>query len=412
MSNPTREFAARIIATGGSGRCATLVCRHRAPTRRAARRGVALVYVLVMMTALIGLCSLALDYAHIQVINEQLQRAADAAAQAAVQQLPNGTTATTGAAMTVATENTADDQFINSNQVTVQLLYWTSSTNYVVVSSAALANAVQVSISDSVPFFFANLLGFQTHVATRSSTAQEIVQTTTQYVSTYSNPWLAGEPTGTQGSQPDPGWDGQGANPEHPWEYDIAGPPGEFASSGEPYASPVQASINVTPGATITLSNVIGQGNNDFTLSSEYNAAGSDNGYTANYDDSASNGVAEHGMADVTMPINAVNAVFLGSTLPDSNTAPPILDFSTQTERDYTAGTNNGEAIANGIFAPQLQQVFYVGNGLTSTGQQESVVVPAGATRVFLGTMDGWEWSNNSGGFTVTMTQTSIAIVQ
>jgi hypothetical protein len=31
---------------------------------------------------------------------------------------------------------------------------------------------------------------------------------------------------------------------------------------------------------------------------------------------------------------------------------------------------------------------------------------------VFLGTMDGWEWSNNEGGFTVTITQTSIAIVQ
>ena len=87
------------------------------------------------------------------------------------------------------------------------------------------------------------------------------------------------------------------------------------------------------------------------------------------------------------------------------------LDYGTA-EHDYTAGTNNGEAIANGVFAPQLQQMFYVGNGLTSTGAQESIVVPAGATRVFLGTMDGWEWSNNSGGFTVTITQTSIAIVQ
>jgi Flp pilus assembly protein TadG len=385
---------------------------HRSHRRQTARSGIALVYILVMMTTLIGLCSLALDYAHFQVINEQLQRAADAAAQAAVQQLVNGTAATTGAATIVASENTVDDKFISSSQVAVQLLNWTSSTNYTVVSSAALANAVQVSISDIVPFFFANVLGFHTHLATRSSTAEQIVQTTTQFISTNSNPWLAGEPTGTQGSQPDPAWKGQGVNKEHPWEYDIAGPNGGYTSWGEPYTSPVQAGITVTPGATITLSNVTGQGNNDFTQSSEYDATGNDDGYQANYDDAASNGVEEHGIADVTMPLNAVNAVFLGSSVPDSTAAPAALDFSTQTERDYTAGTNSGEVTLNGQFAPQLKQVFYVGDGLTSTGQQESFVVPAGATRVFLGTMDGWEWSNNSGGFTVTMTQTSIAIVQ
>ena len=372
----------------------------------------AMLYVIVMMTTLIGLCSLALDVAHIQVVNTQLQRAADAAAEAAVAQLANGTTASTSAATTVATENTVDDNLIQSSQVTVQLMNWVSSTNHTVVSTAGAANAVQVTITDNVPFFFACVIGFHTHVASRTSTAEEIVQTTTQYVSTYSNPWLAGEPTGTQGSQPDPGWNGQGVNSEHPWEYDIAGPNGGTTSWGEPYASPVQASITVTPGATITLSNVTGQGNNDFTFTSEYDATGNDSGYEAMYDDSASKGVSEHGMSDVTMPINSVSAVFLGSTLPDSNTAPPTLDFSTQAERDYTAGTNNGEAEVNGQFAPQLQQVFYVGNGLTSTSQAESFVVPSGATRVFLGTMDGWEWSNNSGGFSVTMTQTSIAIVQ
>jgi Flp pilus assembly protein TadG len=376
-----------------------------------ARRGVAMIYVVVMMTTLMGLCSLALDVAHIQIVNTQLQRAADAAAQAAVAQLSNGTTATTSAATSVATENTVDDQFISSSQVTVQLLNWTSSSNYTVVSSAALANAVQVSISDNVPFFFATVLGFSTHVATRTSTAADIVQTSTQFISTLSNPWLAGEPDGTEASQPDPGWAGQGVNKEHPWQYDVAGPSGGTTSWGESYASPVQMSINVTPGATITLSNVTGQGNNDFTESAEYDATGNADGYQANYDDAASGGVSEHGIADVTMPINSVNAVFLGSSVPDSNTAPPILDFSTQAERDYTAGTNNSEA-TGGTFAPQLQQVFYVGNGVTSTGQQESIVVPTGATRMFLGTMDGWEWSNNSGGFTVTITQTSIAIVE
>jgi Flp pilus assembly protein TadG len=388
---------------------------HLAQNRRSQSRhpsGIALVYIVVMMSTLMALCSLGLDVAHIQLVNTELQRAADAAARAGILQLANGTTATTTAATTVATENTVDDQLIASGQVSVQLLNWTSSSNYTVVATAALANAVRVTVTDNVPFFFANMIGFHTHVASRSSTAEQIVQTSTQFVSTLSNPWLAGEPTGTQGSQPDPAWEGQGVNPEHPWQYDIAGPNGGYNSYGEPYASPVQASITVTPGATITLSNVVGQGNNDFTQSAEYDATGNDNGYSANYDDAASKGVAEHGIADATMPLNAVNAVFLGSSVPDSNTPPPTLDFSTQAERDYTAGTNNGQAELNGEFAPQLQQVFYVGNGQTSTAAQESFIVPAGATRVFLGTMDGWEWSNNSGGFTVTITQTSIAFVQ
>jgi Flp pilus assembly protein TadG len=381
--------------------------------RKSGRRGMAMIYVIVMMTTLIGLCSLALDAAHIQVVNTQLQRAADAAAQAAVAQLSSGTTATENAATTVATENTVDDSFITSSQVTVQLLNWVSSTNYTVVSSASAANAVKVTITDDVPFFFACVVGFHTHVATRTSTAEQIVQTTTQFVSTYSNPWLAGEPTGTQGSEPDSGWEGQGVNSEHPWEYDIAGPNGGTTSWGEPYASPIQVGITVTPGATISLSNVTGQGNNDFTQSAEYTANGDyDGSHQSDYDDEAANNVSEHGMSDARMPLNSLNAVFLGSTQPDLNTAPGTLDFSTQAEQDYTAGSNNGEAEVNGQFAPLLQQVFYVGNGQTSVGAQESFVVPTGATRVFLGTMDGHEWSNNSGGFSVTITQTSIAIVQ
>ena len=47
-----------------------------------------------------------------------------------------------------------------------------------------------------------------------------------------------------------------------------------------------------------------------------------------------------------------------------------------------------------------LKQTFYVGDGLTSGGVQQGRIVPAGATRLYLGTMDGYEWSNNSGAFT------------
>ena len=375
-------------------------------------RGVALIYAVVMMTTLIALCSLALDIGVGQIVNMQIQRAADGAAMAGAQQLPSGTATTISVATTVATENIVDGQLLDASQVTVQLINWTSPSNYSIVSTASAANAVRVTIKQSIPLMFAKLLGFNNLVLTRSTTAELVVDSSTQSVSTHSNPWLAGEPTGTQGSEPDPGWKGQGVSHEHPWEYDIAGPQGEEDASGEPYESPIQAGIPITPGSVITLSNVSGQGNNDFTQSAEYDATGNADGYIANYDDEASNGIEEHGIADATMPLNAVNAVFLGNNVPDSNPAPATLNFSTQAERDYTAGTNNGEAVNNGQFAPKVQQVFYVGNGLTSTGEQETFIVPNGATRLFLGTMDGHEWSNNSGGFVVTISEKHVVIVQ
>jgi hypothetical protein len=54
------------------------------------------------------------------------------------------------------------------------------------------------------------------------------------------------------------------------------------------------------------------------------------------------------------------------------------------------------------ILAPQLQQVFFIGEGLTGTGsgQRQTFVVPTGATRLFLGSADGvGQNANNFGAF-------------
>jgi Flp pilus assembly protein TadG len=382
----------------------------RRPYHRS-RKGMVLIYAMVAMTTFCAFASLAVDYGHVQVVDFELQRAADAAALAGAQSLPSGTAGAIGAATTVASENLVDNNPINPSKVTVQLINWTSATNYTVVSTASAANAVRVSISNGVPLLYASLLGFPSHLATRSTIAERVVQSATQFVSTHSNPWLAGEPLGTQASDPDPGWKGQNVSKEHPWQFDLAGPASETNSEGESYESPVQVGISIVPGATITVTSVSGMGNNDFTQSAQYDATGNANGYEANYDDEASNGVAEHGISDTTMPLNALNAVFLNNSAPDSNIPPSTLNFSSQSERDYASGTNNGQVANSGQFDPKVQQVFYVGNGKTSAGTQQTVVVPPGATRLFLGTMDGHEWSNNEGGFTATINQTYVEIV-
>jgi hypothetical protein len=98
---------------------------------------------------------------------------------------------------------------------------------------------------------------------------------------------------------------------------------------------------------------------------------------------------AENGISDITAPVNSLVGVFLGPDQPDQTPPPDALDFTSADSRDYVS------------LAPALKQVFYIGDGRTSTGGQHQVAVPDGATRLYLGTMDGFEWKNDSGALSV-----------
>ena len=98
---------------------------------------------------------------------------------------------------------------------------------------------------------------------------------------------------------------------------------------------------------------------------------------------------AENGISDVTAPIDALLGVLLGPDQPSFSPAPSALDFGTSSSRDYT------------ILSPQLQQVFFIGDGNTGEGIVQKVIVPPGAERLYLGVMDGFEWLNNGGTFNV-----------
>jgi hypothetical protein len=102
-------------------------------------------------------------------------------------------------------------------------------------------------------------------------------------------------------------------------------------------------------------------------------------------------GGAEHGISDIVAPYDALVGVFLGTERPDSSPAPAALDFSTPESLDYLT------------ISPLLQQCFFIGDGRTSLGVTQQVVVPAGATRLFLGTVDWFGWANNYGSFSVTV---------
>ena len=104
---------------------------------------------------------------------------------------------------------------------------------------------------------------------------------------------------------------------------------------------------------------------------------------------------AQLSKSGIVTPGNSLLGVFLDDNVP-SGDAPPFLNFSSVEARDYLT------------LAPVLNQVFFMGDGMTSTGVQQSILVPAGATRLFLGTMDGMEWNNNEGAFVAEVKSSAI----
>ena len=98
------------------------------------------------------------------------------------------------------------------------------------------------------------------------------------------------------------------------------------------------------------------------------------------------------GKSGIKAPLVSLLGVFLGQTelTPSLNSLVKDLDYG-------TLGTKFR------YFAPELGQVFYIGDGIgeTTSEYRQQWRIPPGASRLYLGIMDGAEWSNNSGSFTV-----------
>jgi PEP-CTERM motif len=178
---------------------------------------------------------------------------------------------------------------------------------------------------------------------------------TTIIVPGEANPWLAGMPDGSLGG------DGQDTAPAQ---------------------SPVLVPLGVTAGEAFTFSasGLVVHGGTDTT------GAGPD-GFP-DWIFSRDQG-AENGIGNINAPANALIGVFLDDSVPSSFTPPSLLDFTTTAERDLLT------------YSPELRQPFFIGDGVTSADLVQTFLAPAGATRLFLGTMDGYGWFDNTGQFVV-----------
>jgi hypothetical protein len=99
--------------------------------------------------------------------------------------------------------------------------------------------------------------------------------------------------------------------------------------------------------------------------------------------------------APTNVRVSALMGVFLGAGSPTGGQTPAQLNFAGGI--DFTS------------LSPGLNQIFFIGDGLTSSsfvasappGAKQLFYVPVGATRLFLGSSDGFGWFNNGGSFLV-----------
>lgn len=158
----------------------------------------------------------------------------------------------------------------------------------------------------------------------------------------------------------------------------------DYLTNAAPFLVPTQ----IVGGATYTFS-VTGSVSNTGTPSGLSPDGGGFTSHTAG---------AQNGISNITAPFNSLIGVFLNGDVPLSGGKVTALNFN-------TIGLNFA------TLSPELNQVFFIGDGLASTksGKNTSTLIqtfvaPTGATRLFLGSMDGYEWKNNSGSFSVEMT--------
>lgn len=169
----------------------------------------------------------------------------------------------------------------------------------------------------------------------------------------------------------------------------LAGMPDGSADGNDtaPDQSPVLATgLNLGLGGQLTFTNAVGgtDRGGGCSLTPPYVGCDPIDGSTFfNHSGGDTNGISA-----VRAPISALMGVFLSADQPSLTAAPPELNFQ-------TLGLNFTS------LSPLMKQLFFIGDGKTAANEVQLFVIPAGATRLYLGTMDGFGWFNNSGAITV-----------
>lgn len=153
-------------------------------------------------------------------------------------------------------------------------------------------------------------------------------------------------------------------------------------STPEEIQESIPPSINITAGDIIRLADPAVGGISFY------------NGFGAPFYGPSGNGIngsslsALDGISGYKGPQGPLTGVFLDNSIPNGSTAPSTLDFTS-----FGLGTDFL------TLSPLLEQVFYIGDGLTSSGIFQTFIAPTGATRLFLGIPDGFGFNGLPGAY-------------
>ncbi len=330
------------------------------------RHGNVLIMAGVSAIAITGFMTLSVDYGRVLFARNELQSAVDAAARAGAASLSQGPTAVQDSVIAIASENSTSGTSVSVDRNNdIEFGTWDPETkSFLPLPSDQRLSATAVRVTarrsaatqTAIPVLWGFLIG-QSSVDVRAvsiATRGRIVKTT---IEADACPWLAGMPSGSIVAK-------TGTNPQN---------------SVAPEQSPEQVTgLAVSSGRRIAFRQVTG------TTSWASGSAGS-------YGPDGATSIrmmtqtSANGIGQTSAPLQSLVGIFVDDRQPSTFSAAAAADFSTSTSRDFVT------------LAPQLKQVFFIGDGINSAGDLQNFVVPTGATRLYLGLMDecGYWWDNN-----------------
>lgn len=323
------------------------------------RRGFSIVYLCVIMLAMIAMASYAVDYARVQIAKTQLKIAADAAALYGITGLNTSVSTAQSRAIAAAGQNKVDGTALTLASSDIEFGLWDPTTRtFTPLSGSERLSATAMRVTARRPtmaLMFVQLFG-RSSIDIQEQSIAALGENASVNIPATGCPWLAGMPNGSTVKD---------TTYNH--------------TSTAPANSPTAVTITVTPGQKIYFRDNSGQTGDTST------------GHTYGLDGDLSRTNIAQASANrintTTAPLNALMGIFLNDNKPSSNTMPSAQpNFSTSSARDFTT------------LSPALQSVFFIGDGMNSSDVLQSFVVPAGATRLYMGVMDQTAyWTDNTG---------------
>lgn len=361
---------------------------HQNKRTSAKRRGSGLVFTSICMVAVVGFASFAVDLGRTTAAKTELRRAADTAARAGANGLNVSPAQARADARYWAKQNKVEGDKLTNSGITVELGVWNTTTRTFRTSLNAgeSPNACRVFLErtkqagNPLPPGFTQLLGMDGIDIRAEAIAMWVPGINVNHqVDGFVNPFLSGATPGTVASQ---------NNPHNSPDY--AGDANSTNPATRKQAGP-KVGMPIVGGNILQFDNISGTVRHDPNLAyyepdGQLNSIGH-NINTTNFMQAYNKNAYtnENGLSDMTSPINALVGVFLDDNAPGGTPAPENLDFQTAASRDFTT------------LKPKLKQIFFIGDGVNSSGTKQEFVAPEGATRLFLATWDFFEWNNNAG---------------